>query len=361
MRMVNQRVKHVSRRKKFVLEDLLKQLRFLQFTIVISCLVFLVVALSDRSEGIQLANKQIKQIFHYTSHWEVNHAALVGESAPKSNVSYEETIHFSPGSSNYALCTETPCKYPKLFGFNFQPYRLGATTDSVANVFNLNPISTKPHTLQQFENFYDDISHGCCFYRIVGFQPGSIQHFEGYIVKDPTGDPSSSKSSFAVQNVGIMPISDEEVANYEKANADRLLELQTIDGVQRDPDDVPEYSAEILDTLKSIEFVEYSEAENVDLDGASLVISSHYNKLDYESHDVYAFPPFEIERKSFDGVALLKRDQWTNRFYRQQFKALYNVTKDWPEISIATAKEIIDAEANRGGGRFQDCRRWSCR
>lgn len=325
-----------------------RHLRFLQFTSVVACLTFATVVMSDRQTIIRLANEQINLIYNYTRHWEFENVQLLLDRMGGGKNFVIGSVHLASGQRNYELCLDDTCKDSIRFPLKFHRRILGGPVNDPAEVFRSK--LSRPTTLLQFRAFYDGVSEGCCIYSIDGIRGKSLKKYDGYVMIDPSDDGCNS-ATHDLSNIILRPITAERAERLVEPDAQERERLNANSSENSGVNDRIEFSGDISNTFDGLVDCERRYIDK--LEGPRLVIKKSIRGPNLQSYDIYVFPPFVVNKRSYNGVEILGQKAWIYSYYDEQFKALASLTKEWPEIGVDVAKKIINAEYAREDELFE--------
>lgn len=324
----------MNERNAYILDEFSIHLRFVQFTLVVSCITLLAIILSDRQTTIRLANDQINQISEFTSEmkWDEGIIKNAFVSWIKNPKLVNHSIRLDTTKTNYIFCANTSCENKLSCTLNYNEGLFHNLDDK--NFLDINFYVKKPTTLTDFEAFYNRISQGCCVYSISNILNGSvIVYYADYTIDhDDTGRFSGMnfnmypQPSISIENIVIKPADGTVGTSDYECRAQFMTEL-SLD----DYSIIPKYRK---------------------LKHPSLVITAirENNEREY-FYTIYAIP-LGLEKHRYAGIKIIRHPQWTLHYYKNQFDALATVTERWSETEIPIAKKIVNAEHARTGDPF---------
>lgn len=317
------------------IDEFSKHLRLVQVTCVVSCITLLALLLSEKETVIRAADHQIEQINRFTSknNWNANFANdWLNSTYNKNSMQFKE-IFLDPEVDKYVLCLDESCKEKFYFKLKYQPVLFKRLKSS--NPADPGLAIKRPQTVKDFQVLYDQISDPCCIYEITGIEGREIKIYHDkteYVDDTNTGYYTSVRGSTkalkprGLGQAQIRPNQSEDTTNVQTHSAYIGSTLRA--GNRRIPD------------------------EHQDPSSIYLVIDVAPEPDEQLSEHFLYVLPLRLKQLHYGGAQILDNPDWILNGYQNQFDALHELSKNWSDVSIASARKIVAAERLRKGDSF---------
>ena len=315
----------ITDRELDLLNERIKHLRIIQFTLIVASLILFITAQTDRARLLTTAGSQIDDIQAQLTR-PVKSSSAVNQSyeAIAKSPSSGKLINFAYGKKIYRHCADASCDSYYHVELELPQQKFSPLCD-IKDLDEYASLPSTPNTIGEFKDYYNSRATNSCIFRVDSVDDKAIISITGSTYD---GIEESSGSYEVTDVAGAMVVPEPEpLADGDFVEAEFHTEAFVAAGAINRPYGyvAPQDLVVILSSV----------------DGYRDDMSGQYE--DYDDLIV----PLEYSRQGAGGEAFLSHHGWAQRSFESEFRALYNVTKDWGYISIDQVRSVISSELGK--------------
>jgi hypothetical protein len=304
------------------LNERIKHLRIIQFTLIIVSLILFITAQTDRarlltSAGLQIENIQAQLIKPVIS----SSAGIQSYNTISKNLSNKQIINVAYGGKVYRYCADASCDNYYHIELNLPRHKFSPSCE-IGDMDEYVNLPETPKTINEFRDYYNIRAAKSCIFRIDSFDEEAIVNITGSTYVGIEENDSSYE--IYIGAAGSLVPETEHLEEGSFVEAEYHTKAIVAAGEINRPYGyvVPKDLVIILSSV---------DGYRDNMSG----LFEEYNDL---------IIPLEYSRQNPHGEAFLRHHGWAQRSFESEFKALYNVTKDWGYVTIDSAHSVISSE-----------------